>query len=90
MADDLRLTESEWRLRDELRKYWSAFCDADIVPGDFIDRMEEAGFAQLRPVTRDDLMSSYAEDRGILKGGMVWDLTPKGRAILMPTDGAAA
>lgn len=78
-----KLTEREWRDRDDLRKHWNAFCDADFVPEDFIERMEEAGFAQLRPVTRDDLRSSYAEDRGILKGGMLWDLTPKGRGILM-------
>lgn len=80
------LTEREWRLREELRQHWTAFCDADPVPADFIERMEEAGFAVLRPVTRDDLQSAFAEDRGIYKGGTVWDLTPKGRSILVPVE----
>ncbi len=80
------VTEREWRLREELRQYWTAFCDADPVPGDFIDKMEAAGFVEIRPVTRDDLQSDFAEERGIYKGGTVWDLTPKGRAILVPAE----
>lgn len=28
------LTEDEWRTRDDLRKHWHAFCDADAIPID--------------------------------------------------------
>ncbi len=80
--EELRLTESEWRLREEFRQHWSAFCDADPVPEEFADRMDDAGFIQLRKVTRYDLEDSFAQERGIEKGGYVWDLTRLGKEIL--------
>jgi hypothetical protein len=81
-VSDARLTEREWRLREELREHWFAFCDADAVPEGFIERMEAAGFASLRRATREDWESAFAADRGIEKGGAVWALTPAGRAVL--------
>ena len=79
---ETRLTESEWRTRESLRQHWDAFCEADPVPEDFIDRMEDAGFAKLRKVTRDDLQDSFAGERGIYRGGYVWILTDAGRSAL--------
>lgn len=80
-----KLTEAEWRLREELRLNWAAFCDADPVPVDFIERIEGAGFAALRKVTRNDLEQAFAAELGIYKGGSVWDLTPAGRSALSTT-----
>lgn len=71
---------------ERLRAHWDAFCDADPVPDGFIEEMEAAGFTVFRPVAREDLQSAFAADRGIYKGGMVYDLTPKGRNILVPPE----
>lgn len=77
-----KLTEQEWRDRESLRLHWAAFCDADATPEGFIERMEAAGFAALRPVRKSDLEESFASERGIERGGMLWELTAKGRAII--------
>jgi hypothetical protein len=65
---------------EELRCYWNAFCDADQYPEGFEDRMEAAGFAEVTPVTDDDLHQSFAAERGIERGGMMWCLTDAGHA----------
>lgn len=80
--DEPRLTEREWRNRAALRRHWASFCDADPVPEGFIDRMEAAGLAQCRAVEPDDLEESFADERGIYPGGMVWELTDAGRSAL--------
>lgn len=85
MSETLRMTEAEWRDRDSLRRHWADFCDADPVPEDFIDRMDDAGFVTLRKVTRDDLNDVFAAERGIEKGGWIWVLTDLGRQVLAPT-----
>lgn len=79
-----RHTESEWRAIDDLRKHWHDFCDCNPFNGsaDFAERMEAAGLVRIRKVTRDDLRQSFAAELGIEPGGMVWDLTKKGRAAL--------
>lgn len=79
---ELRLTESEWRAREELRQHWSPFCDADPVPEGFADRMEGAGLIETRKVTRADLEDEFAAERGIEKGGYVWCLTRLGHEVL--------
>lgn len=81
-----RYTEAEWRVIDDLRKHWADFCDCDPFDGsaDFAERMEAAGFVTLRPVTRKDLEQSFADELGIVRGGMVWDLTAKGRKVYSP------
>ena len=66
----------------ELREYAWDFGNADPVPEGFADRMEEAGFYELRKVTREDLDSAFADERGIEKGGYVYALTDLGRAAL--------
>ena len=85
-----RYTEAEWRAIDDLRKHWGSFCDCDPFEGaaDFSERMEAAGFIRLRSVTRDDLEQAFAAELGIERGGMVWDLTAKGRKALahLPQD----
>ena len=73
---------------NELRAYWTAFCDADPLPiskDEFTDRMERAGFITLRKVTKADLQESFAAERGIEKGGFIWVLTNKGSAALKQT-----
>ena len=72
------MTEAQWRNLDDLRKYWGVFCDADPVPDGFIERMESAGYARLRPVKKADLAESFAAERGIEQGGQLWELTKKG------------
>lgn len=66
----------------ELGAYWDAFCDADPAPDDFIDRMEAAGLVVLEGVTDEDLDDAFAAERGIEPGGMIYRLTPAGRAAL--------
>jgi hypothetical protein len=80
------LTEDEWRARDDLRTYWHAFCDADIIPidrDDFTDRLEKFDLVTWRKVTKSDVEATpFAYDLGLEIGGMCWDLTDKGRAVL--------
>lgn len=80
-----RCTEDEWRARDDLRKYWNAFCDADLIPVDrdeFAERLERHGLVTWRKVTRADVASTpFAAELGLELGSMCWDLTPKGRKV---------
>lgn len=82
-------TEAEWRDLEALRKNWGAFCDADPFEGadTFIERMEGRGYIRLRKVTKADLSESFAAERGIEKGGNLWELTKKGRAALSTKHG---
>ena len=66
----------------ELAAYWDAFCDAEQVPDDFVDRMEDAGLVSLEDVTDEDLYDVFASERGIEPGGMIYRLTSAGRAAL--------
>lgn len=83
MPKEKRLTEAEWRDRDDLRKHWHSFCDADPFPGSdtFAQRMEDRGYARLRRVKLSDIESDpFAAERGIEVGGSLWELTEKGHA----------
>jgi hypothetical protein len=79
------LTEDEWRARDDLRKYWHAFCDADVIPidrEDFTDRLEKFDLVTWRAVTKRDIEATpFAADLGLEIGGMCWELTAKGREV---------
>lgn len=79
------LTEDEWRARDDLRKYWHAFCDCDVIPidrDDFTDRLEKFGLIDWSTVTKRDLAeTSFAAERGLELGGFCWKLTTKGHAV---------
>lgn len=79
-----KLTEAQ---RD-LRGNWGAFCDADVFDGveDFSERMETAGLIEIVPVTDEALDEAFAYERGIERGGMMWKLTPAGRAALEASD----
>lgn len=83
-----RMTEEQWRTIDELRRYWSAICDCDVVPIDtdeFKDRAERLGLIRWRSVTRRDLDATpFAAELGIEAGGMIYALTAKGRKALEP------
>ena len=71
------------RAEDELRAHWDDFCDCDHIPNydGFTDRLEAAGLIEWRSVDDDDLAQTFAEEKGITPGGMVFDLTEKGRAV---------
>lgn len=59
---------------------WSAFTQADYIGDALTDAMERLGLAELRGVTDEDLEQSFAAELGIERNGMVWVLTPAGRA----------
>lgn len=86
VAVEEKLTEAEWQARDDLRRYWSALCDADVIPidrDDFTERLEKYGLVAWRKVTRRDMASTpFAADLGLEVGGMCFDLTAKGRKVL--------
>lgn len=82
-----RLTKAQWRTLDEFRRDYHRFCDADPVSPDFSERMETAGYIELRSVTDDDLEDAFAYERGIERGGSLWDLTDLGRTALAEGEG---
>lgn len=65
-----------------LADLWGAFTDSDPLGDVFTRSMESAGLIHIRRVEASDLESSFAEERGIYPGGMIWELTDKGRAML--------
>jgi hypothetical protein len=72
------------RDREDLRKHWHDFCDADPFEGGdtFAERMEARGFIRLRPVKKADLEQAFAAERGIEPGGMLWELTKIGELLM--------
>lgn len=71
------------KAQETLKAHWFAFCDADPVPPDFTEEMEAAGLVEIRPVVSGDIEGDdFAAERGIVPGGMIWVLTPAGRAAL--------
>lgn len=80
------LTDDEWRTRDDLRKYWHAFCYCDVIPidrDDFTGRLEKFGLVTWRKVTKRDVEATpFAYELGLEVGGMCYDLTVKGRNVL--------
>lgn len=81
-----KLTEEEWKARDDLRKYWGAFCDCDSLPidrDDFTDRLEKFGLVEWRKVTKRDIEDApFAYELGLEVGGMCYSLTAKGHEVL--------
>lgn len=80
-------SETEAAAVAELRAHWHDFCDCDSFPTSegFTDRMEAAGLIEWRPVDDDDLEQAFADEKGIEPGGMVYDLTDKGRTAYKAT-----
>ena len=68
-------------VQDFFAQYWNAFCDSDhgLLPPDFTEDAEREGLIELVPVTKDALSESFAAERGIEKGGLMWTLTETGR-----------
>ena len=87
----MKLTESEWRNVDDLRKHWADFCDCTPFDGSdtFPERMEAAGYIELVPVDDEALQSSFADELGIEPGGMMWVLTDAGRRALAEQEGTS-
>lgn len=77
-----RMTEEYWRTVNDLRMYWGAICDCDLVPIDtdeFKDRAERLGLLRWRKATQRDVDAiAFAAELGIEVGGMLWELTAKG------------
>lgn len=73
---------------EELKDDWYKFCDADPVADGFIERMEAAGYAELVAVTEQALEDPFAAERGIERGGMMWQLTRLGRMRMERNDGS--
>lgn len=67
---------------DNFAVLWDAFSDADkhLLPDDFEEQAEAAGLIECVPVTPDALEDAFAAERGIEPGGMMWQLTAKGKA----------
>jgi hypothetical protein len=68
---------------EQFRKHWNAFCDADHAdcPIDFLDRAEGAGLIELVPVDDDALDEAFAWERGIERGGSMFQLTAAGHSL---------
>lgn len=79
-----RLSEAQL----ELRAHWMSFCDADAFAGsaDFPERMEASGLIELVEVDDDALDDPFAAERGIERGGLMWQLTDAGRRALADGD----
>lgn len=68
------LTDDEWRARDDLRKYWHAFCYCDVIPidrDDFTGRLEKFGLVS-GDLTIDDVLDAHAQF-----GRLDWHLVKK-------------
>lgn len=88
--EEPRYTEAEWRTIDDMRRYWNAICDCDVVPidtDDLKERMEAIGLVRWRKATKRDVQDiHFAADLGIEVGGMIWELTAKGRKLMEKAD----
>lgn len=70
----------------DLTTTWDSFCDCDPLPEGvdhdlYVQRLEDEGLLEWRSVDDDDLEDAFAEERGIVPGGMVYSLTPLGLAV---------
>jgi len=83
-APKLTIDYAEATNEQRLSALWDAFCDADLdlVPPEFPEDMEKAGLVEFVPVTDEALDDPFAWERGIVPGGMMWQLTPTGREAL--------
>jgi len=75
------MTNSDPFTQDNFAAEWDRACDADPTNDpDFREKAEAAGLIHLVPVDDDALDDSFAEERGIVPGGLMWELTEAGRA----------
>lgn len=66
---------------DALRRFIE-LCDDDCaIDWEVFEFCEDAGFAVMRKVTKADLDYPFADERGIEKGGIIFELTPLGLTI---------
>ena len=68
--------------RDQFADMWDDYTEADWLlvkdPTSFLESCESAGLAECVPVDDDALEESFAAERGIEPGGMMWRLTKAG------------
>lgn len=93
MTDDVKtLREADpvdvaaWENRivalNALRRFGD-LCDDDCaIDWEVAEECIAADFVLERKVTKYDLAEPFAEDRGIHKGGIIFELTPLGHAVL--------
>ncbi len=78
------MLESQQLLHD-LTDNWDAAGDADPIPfpgdGDYPERLEAQGYAELVAVDEGALNDAFAWERGIEPGGSMWQLTEAGKAL---------
>jgi hypothetical protein len=77
-------TDTERKAVADLTANWESFCDADAFEGSdtFLERMEQAGYIEAVPVTKEALDDPFAYERGIVPGGTMWQLTKAGREAI--------
>ena len=86
---DTKTREKLSELGAMLRRHWHSFCDADPLPmsqDEFTDPLEEAGLIEFVAVTKAALQEPFAAERGIEKGGMMWQLTKAGHTAFKEID----
>lgn len=68
---------------DQFADMWDDYTEADWLlvkdPTSFLEQCEDVGLAECVPVDDDALNDSFAYERGIEPGGMMWRLTAPGQ-----------
>lgn len=69
------------RLAGAMRRYMDLAYEGYTIGYEETEALEAAGLVVWRKVKRSDLEEPFAADRGIEKGGVLCELTAKGRAF---------
>ena len=69
------------QLAGAMRRYMDLAYEGYTIGYEETESLEAAGLVVWRKVKRSDLDEPFAADRGIEKGGMLCELTTKGRAF---------
>lgn len=92
VEDIVNLLDRDRAAVADLTEHWASFCDADAFAGSdtFLERMEAAGYIEVVPVTPEALEDPFAYERGIVPGGVMWQLTSSGRDAIARANNSAA
>lgn len=78
---DLDLAEKHVRIFSALKRFRD-LCDDDCaIDFTVAEPLEACGLVISRKVTKADLAEPFAAERGIEKGGFLWELTAAGRRL---------
>lgn len=78
---DVEAARAHLAIAKHMRRFMELVNDDCAVDYDTTDPLEAAGLVKWRKVTRADLAEPFADERGIVKGGMICELTPNGREL---------